>query len=306
VSTYPTGAQWTIARGDHEATIVEVGGGLRQYAVAGTDVLAGYAVGETIRAGRGQVLMPWPNRIRDGRYDFAGTARQLALTEPTKHNAIHGLVRWAPWRLVEHGAGTLTVGYRLFPQPGWDGVLDLSVTYTLGDGGLRVTPSATNVGTVAVPFGYGAHPYVAIGTTPLAEVELCVPADLEVRVDERLVPAGTEPVRPELDFRVPRPLGAARLDTAFTGLSRRDDAIWAVTVGGLVDRGPVTVWGDRAFDWLQVFTAQGEDEGVVGSRGVAVEPMTCPADAFNSGEGLVVLEPGQSWSGTWGVTPAGR
>jgi aldose 1-epimerase len=303
VTVHPTGDQWTITHGVHVATIVEVGGGLRSYAVDGTEVVAGYAPVEVCRSGRGQLLMPWPNRIRDGRYDFAGTPHQLAITEPARQNASHGLVRWAPWRLADRQPDALTVEYRLFPQPGWDGVLDLAVTYALGEGGLSVSTTATNSGDMAVPFGFGAHPYLALGSTPLAEVELQVPATHEVRVDERMLPVGTEPVRPEVDFREARALGSARLDTAFTGLSRRDDGTWDVTVSGLHGRPDVAVWGDQAFGWAQVFTDQGADEGVQGVRGIAVEPMSCPADAFNSGEGLVVLEPGQSWMGTWGIAP---
>jgi len=301
VTVLPTGDQWTIAHADHEATVVEVGGGLRTYAVGGTDVVAGYGADEVPRAGRGQLLMPWPNRLRDGRYEFAGAAHQLALTEPARQNASHGLVRWSPWRLADRQPDALTVAHRLFPQPGWDGVLDLAVTYALGEGGLSVTSTATNAGEVAVPFGFGAHPYIALGETSLADVELHLPATHEVLVDDRMLPVSTEPVRPETDFREARALGTTRLDTAYTGLSRRDDGSWDVTVSGLRDRPDVIVWGDRAFGWVQVFTRQGEDEGVQGIRGVAVEPLTCPADAFNSGEGLVVLEPGQSWTGTWGI-----
>jgi aldose 1-epimerase len=248
--------------------------------------------------------MPWPNRIRDGRYTFEGRNQQLALTEPALHNASHGLVRWVPWRLVEQGEDTATVALRLHPQPGWDGVLDLTVTYAVADDGLTVTTRATNTGAATVPFGYGAHPYVAIGSTPLAEVVLQLPASQEILVDDRMLPTGTQPVRPETDFRSPRSLGSTSLDTAFTGLDRDPGTgRWVVTVSGLRDRGDVSLWGDESFDWLQVFTVKGADDAP-GVRGIAVEPMSCPAEAFNSGQGLVVLAPGESWSGTWGISPS--
>jgi aldose 1-epimerase len=301
-----SGEQWTIRDGDQEVTVVEVGGGLRTYRVGNADVLAGYGADEFCRAGRGQVLMPWPNRIRDGRYAFGGTEHQLALTEAAFHNASHGLVRWSSWAAVPRSdESSLTVAMRLFPQPGWDGCLDIATTYRLGDDGLSVTPAVTNAGEVEVPFGYGAHPYVALGDTPLAQVQLTVPGAMEVVVDEQKIPTATEPVRPETDFRTARVLGSTSLDTAFTGLSRSTQTgAWEVVVGGLADGGSVTVWGDEAFDWAQVFTAKGADTGVEGSRGIAVEPMSCPANAFNSGEGLVVLRPGQSWTGSWGVKPS--
>ena len=306
MTTPPSGEQWTLRRGRQEATVVEVGGGLRTYQVDGTDVVAGYAVDEVCRSGRGQVLMPWPNRIRDGRYSFAGADQQLALTEPALHNASHGLVRWATWQLHWHNDdwSALTVRTRLHPQPGWDGTLDLSVNYVLDEEGLTVAAHATNVGPGAVPFGYGAHPYIALGDTPLAEVQLTVPAEREVSVDDQLIPTGTAPVGAGTDFRVARALGTTELDTAFTDLSRDGSTgAWEVVVGGLVG-GSVTVWADESFDWVQVFTAKGRDTGVDGVRGIAVEPLSCPANAFNSGDGLLVLEPGQSWSGEWGIEPA--
>ena len=133
---------------------------------------------------------------------------------------------------------------------------------------------------------------------------LQLPASREVLVDDRMLPTSTEPVRPETDFRTPRPLGSTSLDTAFTGLER-DPATgrWVVTVSGLRDRADVHVWADGSFEWAQVFTVKGADDAP-GVRGIAVEPMSCPADAFNSGQGLVVLTPGESWSGTWGISPS--
>ena len=184
----PTGQQWTIGHGPFEATVVEVGGGLRTLTRDSVDLVAGYAADELCASGRGQQLMPWPNRIRDGRYTFGGTEHQLSVTEVARGNASHGLVRWALWELVELEDDMVTVGYRLHPQPGWDHHLDLRTTYVLDDSGLVVTTAARNVGVAAAPFGYGAHPYLAIGETLLPDVALRIPADTWVEVDERLLP----------------------------------------------------------------------------------------------------------------------
>ena len=305
MSTPPSGEQWTLRHGRQEATVVEVGGGLRTYTVDGVDVVAGYAEDEFCLAGRGQVLMPWPNRIRGGKYSFAGVEHQLAITEIPLANSNHGLVRWLPWQLHWHDDdwSALTVRTRLHPSPGWDGTLDLSVNYVLDDDGLTVSAHAANVGDAPAPFGYGAHPYVALNETRLADVELTIPAAREVLVDAQMIPTGTAAVRPEMDFRANRALGSTSLDTAYTELERTGrDGAWEVVVGGLAT-GDVRVWGDAGLDWVQVFTAKGADTGVKGTRGVAVEPMSCPSNAFNSGDGLVVLEPGQDWSGTWGISP---
>ena len=300
----PSGEQWTVRRGGDELVVVEVGGGIRSYTRGGVDVVAGYPVDGMSTAGRGQLLIPWPNRIRDGRYTFGGTERQLPLSEPEKHNASHGLARWACWDLLDQTSSSVTVGYRLHPQPGWSWVLELTTVYALGDDGLTVTTTARNVGDGDAPYGYGAHPYLAIGDTPVAEVVLHVEATDYLEVDpDRLLPVATHPVAgTAYDYREPRAIGELALDTAFTGLSRGADGRWAVTVSGLAT-GAVTVWGDEAYTWTQVFTGRAHPR-TEGSTGIAVEPMTCPPDAFRSGTDLVVLRPEQSHTGSWGIRPA--
>lgn len=297
----PTGQQWTIAHGGFEATVVEVGGGLRLLTHDGVDLVAGYGVDEPCRSGRGQQLMPWPNRIRDGRYCWGDDKpQQLPITEVPFTNASHGLVRWALWELVEHTDSLVTVGYRLHPQPGWPHHLDLRTTYLLDDSGLVVTVAARNVGAAEAPFGYGAHPYLAIGDTPLSDVTLTVPAGQRVEVDERSLPVATLPVDgTDYDFREVRAVGTTDLDTAYTEIVGDADGMWRVTVSA-ADRS-VTLWAEPAFTWLQVFTDVARLHK--GIAGIAVEPMTCPADAFNSRTSLVTLAPEDEWTGTWGISP---
>lgn len=299
----PTGQQFTIAHEGFEATVVEVGGGLRSFTRDGVMVVAGYGEDEECRSGRGQQLMPWPNRIRDGRYEFGGGPdRQLPITEVPRHNAIHGLVRWSLWELLEHEPDSVTVRYRLHPQPGWPHHLDVRTTYVLDDTGLVVTPAARNVGPGPAPFGYGAHPYLSIGALPIDDVELQVPAATWLATDDRMLPTQTRPVEgTRYDFRSGGPAGSEILDTAYTDVRRDDDGMWRCRVQSDAF-GAITLWADAAFPWLQVFT--GAAHQGTGEPGVAVEPMSCPADAFNSGTSLIVLEPGEEWTGTWGIHPA--
>ncbi|MFC7491220.1 MULTISPECIES: aldose 1-epimerase family protein [unclassified Knoellia] len=300
--TSPSGAQWHLSAGSDELTVVEVGGGLRTWSRDGMDVLAGYGVDRQCTSGRGQQLIPWPNRIRDGRYAYAGVQHQLPLTEVDLGNASHGLVRWAPWRLVERTDASITVGHRLFPQPGWDWHLETTTTYAVAQDGLTVTTRVTNVGELPAPFGYGAHPYVAIGDAPVGEVEVEVPAASYVEVDDRLLPIRTIPVQGQAsDFRERKALGTHRLDTAYTDLDVVDGR-WTVTIAP-PGRPVVEVWADAAsLPWAQVFSGKAEADQP-GAHGIAVEPMTCPADAFNSGDSLLELAPGETWTGTWGISP---
>lgn len=249
--------------------------------------------------------MPWPNRIRDGRYTFAGRSHQLGLTEPERGNAIHGLVRWAIWSVLARAEDAITLGTRLRPQQGWEWCLDLSVTYALTDSGLMVTPHARNVGTSAAPFGFGAHPYLSVGEKRVDEIEVGIPAAAFLEVDDRLMPLGLAAVAgTDRDFRRPRRLRRVALDTAFTNIVADADGRWQVTVAHPRTGRVVTLWADAAaYQWVQVFTGDSLPLASRRTSGIAVEPMTCPPDAFRSGDDLLVLEPEQEFAAPWGVTP---
>lgn len=301
-ASLPTGVQWTLRRGADELTVTEVGGGLRSWTRGGVAVLAGFEADGQVIAGRGQQLVPWPNRIEDGRYTFDGVDLLLALTEPKLHNASHGLARWVPWRLDERSEDSLTLTLRLHPQPGWSWVLDLETRYALTGAGLVVTTSATNRSSTRAPFGYGAHPYLSLADTPLDAVTLAAPGATYLEVDpDRLLPVATHPVEgTAYDFRGGRVVGGTALDTAFTDLARDDEGRWEVAITG-VPLGRLALWGDRTYPWLQVFTGRATSQ-TEGSNGLAVEPMTCPPGAFRSGHDLILLEPGERHTGTWGIT----
>jgi aldose 1-epimerase len=298
----PSGRQFELVHGDHKAVVVEVGGGLRSYVVGNREVLDGYAVEEICPSGRGQLLIPWPNRLEDGRYDFEGEAHQLPLDEPEHGNAIHGLVRWAAWTPTTPSPERVVLEHVLHPQPGYPFSLELRVEYTLSGGGLRVETTATNAGAVACPFGAGAHPYLTLGTPTVDELTLLAPAATVLHSDDRGLPTGEEPVDgTELDFRRSRAIGDTRLDHAFTDLERGEDGLARVE---LVDpsRGEgVTLWVDESYGYLMVFT--GDPLPDVSRRSLAVEPMTCPPNAFRTGRDLIRLAPGESVMSAWGIAP---
>src|SRR4051794_35652664 len=172
----PSGQQWRIVSGPHEATVVEVGGGLRTYRVGGADVLSGYAENELCPGSAGQVLAPWPNRIRDGRYTYGGEPRQLALTEPTRHNAIHGLVNWSRWALADHTDDSITLTHELVPLPGYPWPLELRTVWRVDVGGLRATHEVTNLAGGPAPFGLAVHPYLTVPGLVADDLSVRVPA----------------------------------------------------------------------------------------------------------------------------------
>jgi aldose 1-epimerase len=292
----PTGEQFTIAAGGYEAVLVE-GGGIRTLTHEGRDVLAGYPLEERPVGGRGQVLVPWVNRVRDGAWHFEGRDLQLAVSEPATRTAIHGLVRWCAWQPQEVTADCVRLGCRLMAQTGYPWSLDVAVEYAVGPGGLAVTMAATNLADSPAPFAAGMHPYLAVAGHLVDDVVLTVPAETRQLVDERLLPAGTAPVSWDHDFRAGRLIGSLQLDDAFTDLTRGEDG--RAVVRAATEDAAVELWLDEAFRWVQVFTGDTLERGA--RESLAVEPMTSPADAFNSGTDLVVIEPGRTWSGSFGI-----
>jgi aldose 1-epimerase len=300
----PSGEQLEIELGDQRAVVVAVGAGLRAYSVGGRAVVNGYAVDEMATAGRGQVLIPWPNRLQDGRYEFEGRRHQLPLNEPEHANAIHGLVRWSVWSVAARESERVVMEHRLHPQPGYPFTLDLSIEYALSVGGLSVQTTATNVGPDRCPYGCGAHPYLSVGTDTVDATVLHVPAGTVLRADDRGIPTGATPVvGTDYDFREPRAIAATKLDHGFADLERDEDGLARVELTNPDSGAALALWVDESHPYLMVFTG---DLPEVDRRGLAVEPMTCAPNAFRSGEGLIVLEPGGSVTSTWGISPTTR
>jgi aldose 1-epimerase len=296
-----SGTQWSIEADGHRATVVEVGGVIREYVVGERPVLDGFGTDELSPGSAGHILAPWPNRIRDGQYTFEGTDYQLALTEPDRHNAIHGLTNWVRWHLVERSPDSVTVGYDVPPQVGYPWLLELRTTWTVSADGLRCDQTATNASAGNVPFGYSVHPYLQLPGVAVDDTLLRVPGRVRVLTDARLLPIGAVKVAgTEYDFTEPRRLGDLVLDTAFGDVDRDPDGGSSVTIAAPDGSASVTVWADQNFSWWQVFsgdTLHGERH----RRSFAIEPMTCPPDAFRSGRDLITLSPGQTWQASWGV-----
>ncbi|WP_353081865.1 aldose 1-epimerase family protein [Tessaracoccus lapidicaptus] len=284
----PTGTQYSISHGRYGAVVTEVGATLRSLTLDGEEVLWTFAADEAPSGSMGRQLLPWPNRIRDGRYTFDGAQYQLPITEVPRTTALHGLNEGVAWQLVSHTDDEVVLTSRYYPQRGWNAVLEATIGHRVGEDGLTVTVEVTNVGATRAPYGYGAHPYLK---ADVATAELSLPFAKELLVDpERLLPIEVADVTPEHDFRSARPVGDTEFDTALTGA----DGAWelSVTTGGRT----VTLWADESLPWGQVFT---HPDRVA----LAVEPMTCGPDAFNEGpthDGLIVLEPGEGSRSVWG------
>ncbi len=294
----PTGEQFEISSSSTVAVVTEVGAGLRSLTVGGRALVETFDEGVRPPRGMGNVLVPWPNRTRAGRWSWNGADQQLALTEPPAGNAIHGLLRHVCYRPGERTADSIALHAVVTVQPGWPVPLDTAVIYAVGADGLTVTHTVRNVGTDAVPFGVGAHPYLRAGDAATDDCVLTLAAATSVPLDGGLPTGPAVPVEGQLDLRGGRKVGELDLDNAFGGCApAADDTVVRHRLAA-PDGGVTELWADPVFCYAQVFTPP----TLVGrGRAVAVEPMTCPPDALNTGDGLITLGPGEEWSATWGI-----
>lgn len=293
----PTGRQITLRHGDVTAQVAQVGASIRSLEVAGVTIIPPYPLDKASPSCSGVVLAPWPNRVRDGIWQDGDTTRALAITEPALNNAIHGLLRFTAYEIEQTSDATATLRAQIVPQTGYPYLLETSVTYALSTDGVTVTHSVTNHSSSPAPFALGTHPFVTIGDVDARDLVLRLPAETYFETDDRLLPIGESPVNGGVDLREGQRLGNVSLDTGFATLHRDADGHVRTTLTA-PDGRTVTVWQGEGFDYIQAFTTAnypGQD------LALAVEPMTAPAEAFNTGRGLRHLAPGETWTLEWGI-----
>jgi aldose 1-epimerase len=292
-----------LTLGDVHAQIDTVAAALRELTVAGAALTEPRVDDGLPPFCNGIVLAPWPNRVRDARWAHDGEVQQLDITEPARGGALHGLLQFTDYEVLSRSDAMVTLGAFIAPQHGWPFALETDVTYALEPDGIRVTHAVRNVGTERAPYAVGTHPFLRVGGTPVEKLTLTAPAATYFEVDERLNPVAESPVTAEVDLRSGRVVGELRLDTAYGSLAHENpadghgDSAWLEAPDGA----RTTLWQDLAWGYLQVFTTS-EFPGPDGpATAVAVEPMTAPPDALNSGQGLIWLEPDAGWQGSWGL-----
>ena len=292
-----TGRQYELRSGGAIAVVTELAATLRSYSRDGVVLTETFGDDQIPPGATGITLAPWANRIEDGRWTLEGRPQQLDLTEPSRGHASHGLLRNTGYELTGGSESSAVLEASVFPQHGYPFLVRHRVEYTLdGDGGLSVTQSLTNHSPGRAPWVLGAHPYLRIGDVPTEDLVLTVPAATRLVADERLIPRSHEPAAGGYDLRRGRSVSELALDAAFTDLDFEDGRARSTLTAP--DGRSVWLWQDAACQYVHVFvsvTFPGR------TKAVALEPMTGPANAFNSGEGLGWLGPGETASMRWGI-----
>lgn len=295
----PTGRQFSLALGSVKASITEVAAGLRELSIDGVDLTEPYPDTVTPPFGDGIVLAPWPNRVRDGKWVLDGAELQLDITEVPRNNSLHGLLRSRPYELVGQTESSVTLAATIHPTHGYPFILETMVHYELVESGINVTHSFRNLSAAKAPVAVGTHPFLTIGDVPTEELVLTVHASTRFAVDERLNPTGEVPIEgTDYDLRGGRAVADLNLDDAFGGVETVDGVSASLRAP---DGREVRLVQDASHGFVQVFTTREFPKNGGLGLAVAVEPMTAPPDALNSGIGLKWLEPDESWTVGWGI-----
>jgi aldose 1-epimerase len=297
------GQFFEIRQGDREAIVTEQGANLYKVRWAGIELLDtvnedGYTGG----GGHGQLLLPWPGRVRNGVYQFEEEDYQLPINDLVHRSAIHGFTHWLAWEVKEHVENKLTLSCLLLAQPGYPFPLAFEQSYYLNGGALEVSTTATNIGARTAPFGCGAHPYFKAGAGPVDGSVLHVEAASYFETNEDLSPK--PPVVPVdgtlFDFRHPRPVGNTKFDVTLTDLARDADGRARANFRSADGSISITCKYDEPIRFLQIFS--GDTLSSHRRQGLAIEPCTCPPDSFNNGIGLIRLAPGRSVTVRWTIS----
>ena len=295
-----SGSHAALSGHGYTADIATVGATLRTLRHDGRDLVAPFDADEVRPSFFGAVLAPWPNRVVNGEYSVDGNDYVLALTEPDRGHALHGFVAWLDFEIIEQVADRVLLSARLPAQSGYPFPLGFDVEYRLDEAGLTTRVTATNLGRRPAPYGVAPHPYLLAGSGTVDEWTLELPAFDVLETDGRLTPTTLVRAEEEYDYRTPKTIGVTELDNAFTDLIRDDDGRATVRLTAEDGHGTAISWGE-GLDWVQIFTGDLPDPEWY-RRAVAVEPMTCAPDAFNSKTGLILLAPGAVHSAEWTIT----
>jgi aldose 1-epimerase len=301
-----------LSFGHQRAVLSPWGASLRRYfsledGGRPTDIVWGYSGGAHKKGGQGDVLIPFPGRVAQGRYSFDGQVLQLERNDKEGPNAIHGFVRALPWTAQQIGSNEVAFDVRLdaaiYGPRGYPFSLAIQVTYSLNARGLSCSFAVQNLGRQTAPVGVGFHPYFTVGTALVDDAEARIPAAGYLEFDERLAPTGRiiDANGTEWDHRDYRRVGTRRFNHCFVGLERDAEGMATASLRRQGSGRSIDIVMDRSYSAIVVYTG----DAIAGAprQALAIEPMTCATDALNHPEwGLKRLLPDDTFTGRYTIT----
>ena len=299
----------TLSAGDLRLKVSPFGASLRgmwRELPDGTtqEIITGYTGAKGKVGGQGDVLIPFPGRVRDGKYTFEGKTYQMPTNDKDGPNAIHGFLRAARWVcLVKNEfSATFITTLNAEAHPGYPFSINATLTYAVRETGMDCVFTLENIGKTNAPTAAGFHPYFTVGSEQIDLDTLEIPMQSTLEMVD-LLPTGTIlPVDDTpFDFRQPRLIGDTAFNTCYLNPIRDSDGYLRLRLGTTDGGRGITVKMDKAFNYVVLYSGDPLPPSHR-RRSLAIEPMTCAADGFNHAEwGVKSLAPGESFTGAWGV-----
>jgi aldose 1-epimerase len=281
------------------AAVSTRGASIQRLVVDGTPIVRGSTTAEPALAS-GVVLAPWPNRVRGARWPLGGEEQRLVATEQPAGNAIHGLLADADYAVIRAEPDLVVLAAAIRRPPGYPFDLEIEVSYRLTADGIHSTIGMRNTGEGTAPVALGVHPYLRVGDASADELSVAIDATATLLLGPDDLPVSTLDVAgTRYDLRRPVGVRHAPGHASFTGLAVTDGRIRLQLLAGA---SRVEVWADERFRWAQLYLTEDFPGLAPGELAVALEPMTAPPDALNSGTDLRWLAPGRQWSREWGIS----
>lgn len=277
---HSSGQTIILSAGGYRAKIVSVGAGLAELIYQGAHLVIPHNPEEMPLAHLGKVLIPWPNRVSNGCYHYQGHEYQLPINEHHSSASIHGLLAWRDWQISELTPTKVSLVIFLPPSYGYPFSLLSQVNYCLDEeNGLSVEIISKNIGQHPAPYGIGVHPYLTCNMASVDGYQLYVPARQVYAVDIHNNPTHLLTTNElNLDYSTPRIIGDKSIDHTF----KVNSLPWEMKIIDHPQKLSVSLSSDQP--WLQIYTGE-----KLNRQGLAIEPMSCPPNAFNSGVDLVLL-----------------
>lgn len=273
----------SVSAGDYSAELSALGAGVARLTLAGVDLLMAHDPSLAPEGYSGQTLLPWPNRLRDGAYQWQGRDYLLPCNDEGTHTALHGLVAESLWDIEEAGDSYVRFTLTVEASEAFPWTFRSKVTYHLdADSGLSITIATENLSSTPMPYGVSHHPYLMPGSGCVDDWTLEAPALSYFDADEQLIPVSKHSVDGSaFDFRTPVAMKSRVVDNCFSDLPATE---WTVRVFHNVSG--VSVCVHSYAPWLQMYSGD-----FIARAGLAVEPMTCPPNALATGEDLILIDP---------------
>lgn len=231
------------------------------------------------------ILFPFANRIENGKYSFNNKNYELYKNEADRHNALHGLVYDKTFQFISQTKSTnktsIVLSYdETQPYSGFPFKYNLTLEYVLSENSLELNVKIKNNDQHAFPFSLGWHPYFK--TNDLYNTYLSIYSNKKILVNDKMIPNGEEIVNWNSLHKIE--------DKTF-------DDCYVLNTNSVELKTPeyhLEFQFSSEKNYLQLYTPNSRNS-------IAIEPQTAPANSFNTGMGLQILQPNDGYDLSWKI-----